>query len=292
MVALAVNMSSAGRFLPGVAGVLFLGIAAAALLSGGGDEESGAVWDGPPVPGKQMALPGKPEGGEPIQTAQSQVKPRPKRPRTQATPAKPPEPPAAVATTAPVQASPGRVVRTVPLAAIVKPSSAKPVETAAPAVAESGFVVQVGSFVLQMGANSMMAQLSQNGLNPQIKEMVESVPLNNVQAGPYKSLEAAKEAEAKLKAGGFVVQVEETWEGHIISLSKSILLSYAMEDLVRARDLEVSPLRMVKVNADLPVRKVILGPFPKQKEAREISEEVAGMGIAVPVVKSWPFSGS
>lgn len=160
----------------------------------------------------------------------------------------------------------------------------------APKVEEGKFVVLIGSFALKMGMDSLMEQLNKEGLKPRIEVVEERVSLNNVQAGPFEQLEQAKEAEAKLKAGGLEAEVEETWEGFIISLSKSLLLSHAFDEMVRIKALGVTTLRMVKVDADLSVRKILLGPFETKEKAIKISSQVAALGIAVPVLKTWPLT--
>ena len=162
-----------------------------------------------------------------------------------------------------------------------------PVPASAPAPVAEGFVVQLGSYVLQMGADSMVQQLQSSGLKPHVLVYREQVRLNNVQAGPFKSLEEAKEAEAKLKAGGVIAETEEIWEGFILSVSKSILLSYAVEDMKKVTSLGVEPVRMVKVEADLPVRKVVLGPYPTKDEATAMSVQASRLGLVVPVIKPY-----
>ena len=154
-------------------------------------------------------------------------------------------------------------------------------------VPEIGFLVQAGSFVLDLGIESLMAELKKLGLEPHVKSVMEPIRLNDVQAGPFKNLEDAREAEAKLKAVGMAVGVEETWEGFIISLSQSPLLGYAVQDLDRARDLGVKTIRVVKINVDRPVKKVVLGPFPTKTQAKSVSAKVSKLGLAVPVIQEW-----
>ena len=174
-----------------------------------------------------------------------------------------------------------------PQPAPVQPT--KPVETKPePPPRGPGYMVQVGSFVLKMGVDSLMERMRRNGLKPRLGVYLERVPLNNVQAGPFTTLEEAKTAEAILKAHGMNVAVEELWNGgFIISLSKSLLLGYAMQDMEKAESLDVKPLRLVKIEADLPVRKVFLGPFPTKKKATEMGRRISRMGLATPVIKPY-----
>ncbi|MEO5329068.1 MAG: SPOR domain-containing protein [Magnetococcus sp. THC-1_WYH] len=155
------------------------------------------------------------------------------------------------------------------------------------AVGSGGFVVQVGNFVLEMGTDSLLARMRENGMDPQIGVKEESIRLNNVQAGPFRKMEEAKVMETVLKSNGYDVEVEETWEGYIISLSRSLLLGFAVHDMEKAQSLGITPLRMVKVEADMPVKNLFLGPYSSKDEARRVSERIAKLGLAVPVIKAW-----
>lgn len=149
------------------------------------------------------------------------------------------------------------------------------------------FVVQVGNFVLEMGMDSLLTRMRENGMDPQIGVKEESVRLNNVQAGPFRKMEDAKVVETVLKSNGYDVEVEETWEGYIISLSRSLLLGFAAHDMEKAQSLGINPLRMVKTEADMPVKNLFLGPYSSKEEARQVSERIAKLGLAVPVIKAW-----
>ncbi|MBF0127003.1 MAG: SPOR domain-containing protein [Magnetococcales bacterium] len=239
-----------------------------------------AIWQGPMMPGKQLPLP-DPAGArvvagvnEPV-VAEKPKEPPPPVVKADPPPVKlppPPPPPPAVEPPPPATTPPPPVQQT-PLT-------------------EGKFVVQVGSFALNMGVESLLEQMRKAGLNPRVELVQDRVNLNNVQAGPYATLEGAKVAEAKLKAGGMQAQVEENWEGFIISLSKFLLLSHATEELERVKTLGIVPLRIVKVNTDLAVRKVLLGPYDTKEKALKMSAQVAGLGISVPVLKTWPLSNS
>ncbi|MBF0186673.1 MAG: SPOR domain-containing protein [Magnetococcales bacterium] len=280
--------------LPWIAVVVLLA-ANILLFVSGSSSGPGALWTGPEMPGKIMALPEQPEW---LEAALSTSTPH--------QPAKPASPPSKM-----VLASPSQSEQTTPPAKLQtapqpKAPAAHPVDTAQtaiqaapeqrpPPVLESStpqtaydsprYVVQAGSFVLEMGADSLMKRLKENGFTPILESTTETIQVNNVQAGPFASLEQAKQAEVRLKANGMDVEAEETWEGYIISLNKSYMLGYAIQDLELAKKLEITPVRIVKVATDLPVRKVIIGPFDTHKEAKAISAEVSHLGLAVPVIK-------
>ncbi|MBF0296658.1 MAG: SPOR domain-containing protein [Magnetococcales bacterium] len=232
------------------------------------------LWKGPLMPGKQLPLPdasgarvvtgdkSEPVPEKPKEKPREEVKlpPAPETPPPAPTPAPAPEPP--------------------------------PAPLAQPPVSGGKFVVQIGSFALNMGVESLLEQLRKAGFTPRIEQVQDRVNLNNVQAGPFETLEGAKVAEAKLKAGGMTVQVEESWEGYIISLSKFLLLGHATDELERVKGMGIAPLRIVKVNTDLAVRKVLLGPYETKERAQKVSAQVAGLGIAVPVLKTWPLSSA
>ncbi|MBF0438838.1 MAG: SPOR domain-containing protein [Magnetococcales bacterium] len=227
-----------------------------------------AIWPGPVMPGKLLALPDSASARVVGQANAVVEKPKGVVPVVKVEPA-------------PVAPAP-----------VVAPPPAAPPPAPPAAVTEGRFVVQVGSYVLNLGVDSLVDQLKTAGLNPRLETVQERVPLNNVQAGPYEQLEMAKEVEAKLKAGGYHVQVEESWEGFILSLNKSVLLSHAVEEMEQVRRLGVTPLRLVKVVTDLAVRKILLGPFDTKEKAMKMSARVAEMGIAVPVLKTWPLTNS
>lgn len=157
---------------------------------------------------------------------------------------------------------------------------AKPPEPAA-------FEVQAGTFVLKLGAETLTRRLQENGLQPTMEMRKEMVQLNNVQAGPYPTLDAAREAEVKLRSAGVEAVVEDTWEGYVINLGKYYLLGYAMQTMDEAEKLGVTPLRTVKVDAALEVHKVVLGPFSTRDRAKEISARISYLGLAIPVIKEW-----
>ena len=165
-------------------------------------------------------------------------------------------------------------------------SKLKTVESNVPA-RETGFIVQAGSFVIDVGVETLMARLREYGWDPRLESVIEPIRLNDVQAGPFKELEDAREAEAKFKAACLAVIVEETGEGFIISLSQTPLLGYAVQDLDRAKYLGVKTMRVVKISVDRPVKKVLLGPFPTKGEAKLVSARVAKLGLAIPVIREW-----
>ncbi|MBF0133945.1 MAG: SPOR domain-containing protein [Magnetococcales bacterium] len=241
----------------------------------------GDLWTGPLMPGKRYGLPelgqarvlGSPEKKSDVAPEVSQEV-KPQEVKTLAPPPevlvkeeeKPPAPPPVV----------------VPPEVKVEAKSGLD-----GAVGSGGFVVQVGNFVLEMGTDSLLARMRENGMDPQIGVKEESIRLNNVQAGPFRKMEEAKVMETVLKSNGYDVEVEETWEGYIISLSRSLLLGFAVHDMEKAQSLGITPLRMVKVEADMPVKNLFLGPYSSKDEARRVSERIAKLGLAVPVIKAW-----
>ena len=150
-----------------------------------------------------------------------------------------------------------------------------------------GFLVETGSFILDHGIDSLLKGLRDNGFEPYVKTVRETIRLNNVQAGPFPQLEDGKEAEAILKAAGIPVALEETWEGFVVSLGQSPLLGRAMKDLVKARGLGVKALRVVKIEVDRPVKKVFIGPYLTKNEAKKIVSRISKLGLAVPVIREW-----
>lgn len=163
----------------------------------------------------------------------------------------------------------------------------KPAERIAlDAMPKEAFIVQAGSFVLKLGAETLLDRLRKNGLQPQMVEREEMVQLNDVQAGPYPTLEEAKVSEVKLKADGLSVKAVETWEGYIITLGKFYMLGYAVEMMERAEKMKIAPLRMVKVESAIRMYKVVLGPFNTKESAKQVSVRVSQLGMAVPVIKT------
>ncbi len=245
--------------------------------------DSGQIWRGPLLPGKILPLP---------DVSSARIIPAPKMDTTPAKPAQPAQ--------SKTKAPPANETTAQDLAAerIKKnqkkdPKKPAPKKNAArsigdtPAPESEGYVVQMGSYVLRIGADSLVERIRNSGLKPLILTYREQVHLNNVQVGPFKTLEEAKAAEAQLKAGGILARTEEIWEGYILSLSKSILLSYSVEEMKKVQALGVEPVRLVKVEADLPVRKVILGPFPTKEKAKEMSARAAKLGLPTPIIKEY-----
>ncbi|MBF0584443.1 MAG: SPOR domain-containing protein [Magnetococcales bacterium] len=154
---------------------------------------------------------------------------------------------------------------------------------------KAGYIVHAGTF-LDLGINVAMDRLRKSGLEPWEESIQEMVPLNDVQAGPFDSRAAAKQAEAQLKAAGITAKAEETWEGFIISLSQSFSLGEALQELERAKSLGISTVRLVKIEAERTVRKIYVGPFSTKYRAKEISARVAKLGLAVPIIKEWVAS--
>ncbi|MBF0191771.1 MAG: SPOR domain-containing protein [Magnetococcales bacterium] len=248
-----------------------------------------ALWPGPVMPDKQLALP---------DPATARVVAQPTAPAAE----KPPEPKIEPKPEPKIEPKPEPKIEPKPEPKIEpkpepkiepKPEPKPPKPPAAPAsVPGEQFMVQVGSFALNMGVDSLVEQLTRVGLTPRVETVQEKTSLNTVQVGPFARLDQAKEAEAKLKAGGITARVEESWEGYVMVLGKSLLLGHAMEELERIKALGAVPARLVKVESDLTVRKVLLGPYESKERARKMSARVAELGIASPVIKTWPLSNA
>jgi cell division septation protein DedD len=81
-----------------------------------------------------------------------------------------------------------------------------------------------------------------------------------------------------------ILTPQETWEGFVISLGQFYLLSSAAQIREMAEMLEVQPVRMVKVERDMDVKRVVMGPYPTREEAKEISSRLAILGLAAPTI--------
>ncbi|MEO5348959.1 MAG: SPOR domain-containing protein [Magnetococcus sp. YQC-3] len=167
-----------------------------------------------------------------------------------------------------------------------KAVEAKPKPVVASSSGKTGFIVQSTGF-LDLGTTVLMEQLRKAGMEPWVETAQEMVRLNDVQAGPYNSQKDAKEAEAQLKAAGIASKVEETWEGFILSLSRSAILGEALQELEKAKGLGLSAVRLAKVEEERSVRRVCLGPFPTKEKAKEVSARVAKLGLTIPTIKEW-----
>ncbi|MBF0283970.1 MAG: SPOR domain-containing protein [Magnetococcales bacterium] len=274
-------------YLPWVLVVALLagnGVALMKLLRGGSEP---AVWVGPTLPGKVMELPSRP-----VEEKKEEEK-KPEKLYAD-------EPLRDLVVKDEPQSPTGGAAATASASAEKKGGEAKkgspPSPSMAPVASDSpsgkGYVVQVGSFVLKLGVKELVNRLKKNNIHPRVENQVELTQLNSVQAGPYPKMEQAKEAEAKLRAGGLDVSVEETWEGYVITLGKFYLLGYAVQAREQGERLQVKPLRMVKMEAPVEVQKVLLGPFPTKEAAKEISMKIAHLGFASPVIKDAAKAGS
>ena len=258
------------RFLPWALAVILLGLNIQIFMFPSTSTlNDNGVWVGSPLPGRPLAL-----------AEQGKKKESDKLPKK-------------------LEASSGKSASTQKKVKSAKSFSSTPIDkassanssdklTSSKAVSSSEkitFFVQVGSFVLDLGVDSLMDRLRAKGMEPHLKTVREQVRLNNVQAGPFPNLEEAKEAETILKAAGMAIQVEETWEGFIISLGQHPLLGYAIQKMESARNLGVKTLRVVKIEVDRPVKKVLIGPYINKDDARRISAKVAKLGLAIPVIQ-------
>ncbi|MBF0425890.1 MAG: SPOR domain-containing protein [Magnetococcales bacterium] len=154
----------------------------------------------------------------------------------------------------------------------------------------NGYYVQAGSFAIRKGADTLATRLRAKGLNPNILQQTEMVLVNNVQAGPYRLFDDAKEAEIKLRSAGVLAKTDNTWEGYTISIGKEIQLGSAIDSMGNAEKLGVKPLRIIKVEDAQKFFKVILGPYKTEREAKDASANLAASGLAVPLIKRWDAS--
>jgi hypothetical protein len=70
--------------------------------------------------------------------------------------------------------------------------------------------------------------------------------LNVVYAGPYVSVEAAREFEEKLQANGNNVKIEASDKGYIIVISKTSKLSPALKNMEKYDAMGIAPLYLKK----------------------------------------------
>ncbi|MBF0380841.1 MAG: SPOR domain-containing protein [Magnetococcales bacterium] len=149
------------------------------------------------------------------------------------------------------------------------------------------FIVQVGQFMSESGVDSLIKNMQNRGYYPKVSVIKQKSYLNNVQAGPYATVEAARESEVKLRANGKVVKVESSEDGYIISLSKSSKLSPALTSMQRYDAMGIAPLRLVKAAQFKPVKSVYMGPYNSRQKAEEVKTRMAGISMAIPVVHEW-----
>ncbi|MBF0612508.1 MAG: SPOR domain-containing protein [Magnetococcales bacterium] len=251
---------------------------------------SDGLWSGPLMPGKPLAMASRPKKVEPVvEEKKLPFQDEPLRDMV-VKPTDEPEPvvekPLDKVTdkTAPL---PNKKPLAKPVAQPVPTAPAKPKPVVAEPRLESGYIVQAGDFVLKLGTDTLLKRLRDHGMEPFVEKEVEMVLLNSVQAGPYPTLEAAKETEVKMKAAGMEAVVSDTWEGHVVTLGKFYLLGYAMQSMESAERMNIKPVRMIKVEVPLEVQKVYLGPFSTRDKAKELSARIAQLGLAVPVIKEW-----
>ncbi|MBF0163817.1 MAG: SPOR domain-containing protein [Magnetococcales bacterium] len=255
--------------------VLNLLVQGMGMMGMGFKTPEGAIWPGPVMPEKLLELPDPAKARVVIQgdAPLPVVAEKPPEPKPESKPEPKPEP----------------KVETKPAS---KPEPVPEKHTPMPVVAGEQFMVQVGSFTVEMGVDSLVERLRKEGLSPRVETVRERTGLNSVQVGPFAKLDLAKEAEARLKSGGIAARVEESWEGFVIVLGKSLLLSHAVEEMEKVKKLGVTQVRLVKVESDMTVRKVLLGPYENKERARKMSARVAELGIASPVIKTWPLTNA
>ncbi|MBF0308980.1 MAG: SPOR domain-containing protein [Magnetococcales bacterium] len=210
--------------------------------------------------------------------------PIPPRPADLLTRSHPAPPPAKVVAEAPSPPPPPPVVKEKEPVKPAKPTAKVP-EKRVEESKTGGILVQAGSFVLKAGADTLVEQLKKGGVESKIQVETETVSLNLVQAGPFENRSVAREMEAKLLAGGMDAKIEETWEGFLVAINKTLYLSQGVQDMDKARKLGVKPLRMVKVPEAHQMYKVVVGPFGNRTQAKETSEKLANMGISMPIIR-------
>ncbi|MBF0124974.1 MAG: SPOR domain-containing protein [Magnetococcales bacterium] len=252
------------------------------------------VWSGPPMPGKAQLLPAQPEAlanlTAPKESAQE---PEFKTTKTESLPLPPVAAPASPAAPSVVEVkvppppppAASAVADAKPAIKAVAVTPAKPTGEVESLVG-GGFTVQAGSFVLQGGAETLQRQLNSYGFQTQIVKRKETLLFNGVQAGPFKTVDQAKESQIKLRAAGLRSTIEQTAEGWVIPVSQSLLLSTAVQDMERVEELSIRPLRLVKVDALQEVYKVVLGPYPSHDKAKEISGKLSHVGVGAPLIRA------
>jgi cell division septation protein DedD len=257
------------RFLPWVLIAILLILNVLVFWRSMTRSDEGEIWFGPPLPGKIALLPSRPTDllalPEEKPTEPPVVAQAPKKPET-------------------VKKTGVKRFPNEPLADLLDATSAE--KAAMSQGSGSGFLVDVGHFVLPKGADILLRRLKLHGMEARVEAHRELVKLNDVQAGPFPTWESAREAETKLRAGGVdaILTPQETWEGFVISLGQFYLLSSAAQIREMAEMLEVQPVRMVKVERDMDVKRVVMGPYPTREEAKEISSRLAILGLAAPTI--------
>ncbi|MBF0356955.1 MAG: SPOR domain-containing protein [Magnetococcales bacterium] len=149
------------------------------------------------------------------------------------------------------------------------------------------YIVQIGQFINDSGVNDLVKIMQDKGYNPKVHVLQQKSFLNNVQAGPYRTMEKARESEIKLRASGWNVNVESSDDGFIISLGKSAKLAPALTSIEKFDLMGISPLRIVKVAKFKPVKSVYVGPYNSRAKAEEVGGRMKGVGLNIPQVQEW-----
>jgi cell division septation protein DedD len=247
------RFSSVTAFFPLVLVVVLAVMNIVVLLSGSSADDERTLWEGPLMPGKLFPLP------DPSM--------------------------AKIISTAGVRQAPKEDEK--PQELVVAEKAEAPPVVEKPVVITKKFIVQVGHFATESGVVPLVESLQYKGYNPKVRVMVQKTQLNNVQAGPYKSLEMARESEVKLRAVGRNVWVESSKQGYIINLKETINLAPALKEMERVEALDVTPLRLIKVDAFEPAHTVYMGPFNSKEKAAEVYERMGSIGLAIPKIKDW-----
>ncbi|MBF0194241.1 MAG: SPOR domain-containing protein [Magnetococcales bacterium] len=231
------------------------------FLSGGSSDEERAVWDGPLMTEKLFQLP-DPSTAKIINTSRRKAKK--KKIETQQL-----------------------VTTDLPETTDLSDAGMAADEDDEIAYTKTKYVVQVGQFLTDSGVNSIIKTLQDRGYYPKVQVIQQKSFLNNVQAGPYASKEAARESEVKLRANGKNVKVETSEEGYFISLSKTARLSPALENMEKYDAMGIAPLRLIKAAQFKPVKSVYMGPYNSKIKAEEVKTRMAGISLAIPLVQEW-----
>ncbi|MBF0453705.1 MAG: SPOR domain-containing protein [Magnetococcales bacterium] len=254
---MALRLPAISGIVPLVLVVLLATMNSAVLISGFTSEEDSGLWEGALMPGKRFALP-DPATAKIVQATGERIVPAQANKPQQLKVAKP-----VVASKAPVK----------------------------PAVVSSKFIVHLGQFTSKEGVAPLVDRLRNQGYNPRVRAIEEKVLRNSVQAGPFSSLESAREAEVKLRASGLDVWVTPGEEGYVIPLVETINLSDAIFEMDRIEAMGVSPLKLIKVEAKEQIHMVFMGPYNSKAKAQEVSDRMSTIGLAIPKIESWE-SGS
>lgn len=153
------------------------------------------------------------------------------------------------------------------------------------------FIVQLGQFKSRSDTGPLMSNLSNQGYDAKVQVLMDNGYMNEVQAGPFWSLERAREFEVRLRAVGMDVWVQPSDEGYFISLIKAETLEDALAEMNRVEAMGINPVRLVKVENRRPVHTVFMGPYNSKAKANEVMGRMGNVDLAVPEVTPWSPQG-